>query len=782
MFPQVFGYALTVFSFWWAVLGAWTVFNGEVELVPALEASFNVVLIWLIGGVLGAIGGITWVVLERQARKEGLVADKVRGLACSIGPVPMNAKAPGRATTLPSFEGIPDVPPEFFPDWIARYQQTHPAHVGLVKAMLQVYEHTKHLPATHVVGGHGGRTLLQHSLLVSYQMQNLAFKWSYTGLRDRTGKKVLLKLRDGSYEFDPNDPLVLIVGLAHDIGKIEAFIIENGKIVGSHHEHDLTGARMMARMPEMWDIPDADRVALLLAIAHYHHPMELPLSPDRRAIDDRTIAVMELLIKADFVASAIERKGVTPSEQDYTQEMDEREKSDLTDENLWIAFSEILNETGRINSADLNYNVGTICQVAGQNAMRLVLHEPSIRGALMRRLGLMESTQMGDGRHPLTVRLLKLIDEHSLLIKSFKELTYSAESALWSVSFYGKKKTRGTNEAARLTGWPAAIIMLPSISPFVAGLPSYPWTGQVERGTMGEARAKAPGSAAEDAPADADSSAQTETAEQTDQSETTGDSDQAKSAMAIDDGHVEPNGLSSGLTTANMASDSSASNEPDATRPIHAHPSSNPHVQGSTKPHQRKNKTSLDLSVLDKAKALMGAGPTDAQEAAPSTHAAPKQEQGEGAPIFGKQGPLKASAPTAQADESATLGESKGIEVEGPPISQFIVPATAQTAEVTAPSVSPFMLKKSVAKVIRTEAMSITETRGGRKIYVVSRLHLVKHVPEVDWSRASSDIMALCKSSRGAGFETIESGGDLYILIDALMIKEFMERSASSLQ
>jgi hypothetical protein len=444
--------------------------------------------------------------------------------------------------------------------------------------------------------------------------------------------------------------------------------------------------------------------------------------------------------------------------------MDEREKSDLTDENLWIAFSEILNETGRINSADLNYNVGTICQVAGQNAMRLVLHEPSIRGALMRRLGLMESTQMGDGRHPLTVRLLKLIDEHGLLIKSFKELTYPAESALWSVSFYGKKKTRGTNVAARLTGWPAAIVMLPSISPFVAGLPSYPWTGQVERGTMGEARAKAPGSAAEVVPADADSSAQTETAAQVNQSETTQDLDQVESAIAIDDchGHVEPNEAESG------PSDSSPRNEPEATRPTHA--------QGPAKHHQQKNKTSLDLSVLDKAKALMAAGQTEAQEAAPNTHTAPQKEQGEGAPVLGKQGPVKASAPAVKASELATQNDSKGIEVEGPPISQFIVPATAQTAEIASPSVSPFMLKKSVAKVIRTEAMSITETRGGRKIYVVSRLHLVKHVPEVDWSRASSDIMALCKSSRGAGFETIESGGDLYILIDALMIKEFMER------
>lgn len=727
MFPQVFGYALTVFSFWWVVLGAWTLFKGEIDLIPAIQASISVGVIWLLGGVLGGIGGVTWVILERQAKKEGLVADKVRGLACSIGPVPLNAKAPGRAETLPSFEGIPDVPSEFFPDWIARYSETHPEHVRLVEAMLQVYEHSKHLPATHVVGGHGGRTLLQHSLLVSYQMQNLAFKWNYTGLRDRTGKKVLLKLRDGAYEFDPSDPLVLIVGLAHDIGKIEAFIFENGKIVGSHHEHDLTGARMMARIPEMWGIPDADRVALLLAIAHYHHPMELPLSPDRRAIDDRTIAVMELLIKADFVASAIERKGVTPSEQDYNQEMDEREKSEITDEDLWIAFSEILNETGRINSADLNYNVGTICQIAGQNAMRLVLHEPSIRGALMRRLGIMDAEQMGDGRYPLTIRLLKLIDENGLLIKSIKDLNYPAESALWSVSFFGRKKTRGTNEAARLTGWPAAIVMLPSVTPFVAALPSYPWTGQVERGTMGMARTKA---TKDDAP-EIVASAQTSDA---------GTTADEISAVAI--AGIEVTTVAEARTESDKATLAGSEQLPRAKES---------YKRTTGKGHSPK----IDLGALDRAKAIMQANT--------------EPEQG---PQSLQEAPIDSEA----ASLSNTEIQASGVLLEGPALNAFIVPVSEQQSEAPAPSVSPFVLKQSVAKVISQEAMSITETGGGRKIYLVSKLHLVKHVPDFDWSRASSDIIALCKSSRGVGFETIESNGDLYILVDALMIKEFMER------
>ena len=778
MYPQVFGYAATVFSFWWVMLGAWAILHGHVGLGQSLSNSVNVLILVSIGGILGCIGAVAWVILERQARREGLVSDKVRGLACSIGPVPLNAKEPGRSMDLPSFEGLPDVPAEFFPQWLARYQVTHPEHVALTKAMLQVYHHSKDLPATHVVGGHGGRTLLQHSLLVAYQMQNLATKWSYTGLRDRTGKKVLLKLRDGAYQFDATDPLVLLVGLAHDIGKIEAFIFENGKIVGSHHEHDLTGARMMARMPEMWDIPDADRVAILLAIAHYHHPMELPLSPDRRAIDDRTIAVMELLIKADFVASAIERKGVTPTEKDYIEEMDAREKSDISDEDLWIAFTEILNETGRINSSDLNYNVGTICQIEGQNAMRLVLHEPSIRGALMRRLGVMQSEQLGDGRHQLTIRLLKLIDDHGLLVKTIKDLSYAAESALWSLSFFGRKKTRGSNEAARLTGWPAAIVMLPSVTPFVAALPSYPWTGRAERGSMGKARAKAHGSELANEPSDAAIDLLQENTQTEGQPYPLTKTDLNRVLATDQVGAVDQEASAAEPPEAlsfekNELADESHLPLTEAVTPnAQKVPVAMQSISGKSataKGQQRRHKPALDLSVLDKAKALMQTHQEQAQIASEPA----KTDLPMGDPATDKQGPV--GAMDGQ-DESFKHSPVQGVVLEGPSLNQFIVPAAAQNTEEV-PAVSPYLLKQSVAKVIMREAMSVTETGGGRKIYLVSKLHLVKHVPDFDWSRASSDIMALCKSTRGAGFETIESGGDLYILVDALMIKEFMERS-----
>jgi hypothetical protein len=179
---------------------------------------------------------------------------------------------------------------------------------------------------------------------------------------------------------------------------------------------------------------------------------------------------------------------------------------------------------------------------------------------------------------------------------------------------------------------------------------------------------------------------------------------------------------------------------------------------------RHKKPRALDLSALDKAKALMQvqipADPPALTDPPESMSEAPRSKD--------------AAKPIELAEKPSE--DPPGLVLEGPALNQFIVPAAQQHAEPSTPSISPYLLKKSVAKVIQSEAMSLTETGGGRKIYLVSKLHLVKHVPEFDWSRASSDIMALCKSSRGSGFETIESAGDLYILVDALMIKEFMER------
>jgi hypothetical protein len=51
----------------------------------------------------------------------------------------------------------------------------------------------------------------------------------------------------------------------------------------------------------------------------------------------------------------------------------------------------------------------------------------------------------------------------------------------------------------------------------------------------------------------------------------------------------------------------------------------------------------------------------------------------------------------------------------------------------------------------------------------------VKHVPEINWAAVSADIIGLAKTERGKGFIATEEGGQLYLCVDCMMMKSFMD-------
>jgi hypothetical protein len=480
----------TVFVFWWIILAVYAIGWEDTDWSYAWRSTTSLAFLTVLGIVLGV--GCVWFYIwsDRYTQRALLKGEAVRGLICTLGELPILAKEPPQSVELPDLSSVPDVPPDFFPSWFDRFEKTHPAHVELMRAFLRIYEHRKALPATHIAGGHGGRSLLQHSLLVAYFMDKLANTWTYTGLRDRSGKRVVLKLRDQAYKFVADDPLVALIGIAHDIGKIEAYIFDKdspSEIVGIHHEHDLTGARMIARLPEAWGIPDIDRQAMFLSIAHYHHPMELPLSPDRRAIDDRTIALMELLIKADFVTSRVEAKGVEPTEAEYEQAGETPTHTETSSESLWTAFTEIITEHGRINSPDPRFNVATLCLGKGFTKPMLMMKEDSIRSALVKRLSLQSATLLGDGRYQLTIDLLKVLADKGILHRTHDGVEYSPENALWNVDFMTRAAVGA--EPEKKSGWSAVIIVDPKVFTRIEQMEPYWWFAVIQRGTMGAARA-----------------------------------------------------------------------------------------------------------------------------------------------------------------------------------------------------------------------------------------------------------------------------------------------------
>ncbi len=437
---------LTVFGVWWV---------GTAYFAPTYDWHSMVQSATVVGfGVLlGAVAALTAIAVIRMGYRTVVSPTELRGLRCTIGEVPLPMPEPARSEALPSISPVtvPDIPADFVDNWLDEYAAEYPQHAALFKALLRVLNHRPDLPATHVAGGHGGRTLLQHSMLTSWVITEVSRTWSYDGLRDRTGKRILLPLRDPEYRFNPHDPMVAIIGLAHDIGKIESFVYtDGGDVVGIGAEHDLTGSRMIARMPETWAIPAMDRDAMLLAIAHYHHPVDLPLVPAQRkavARDDRTIALMELLIRADFTVTSIENRGVQPTDDEYRSLDSVRS---VSVEQLYEEFVSLIHEAHRVNSGNIKYSVGQISPSPDEKGALLYLHEESLRVNMMRRLGLQTTENLGNGRYQITVDLLNMLNARGVLYTTHEGLAYSPGNAMWVCEVLGSKNQKIAN-------WPCVI-------------------------------------------------------------------------------------------------------------------------------------------------------------------------------------------------------------------------------------------------------------------------------------------------------------------------------------
>jgi hypothetical protein len=154
---------------------------------------------------------------------------------------------------------------------------------------------------------------------------------------------------------------------------------------------------------------------------------------------------------------------------------------------LWSEFVELLGEAGRINSSDVRFNIGTYCTGNGFAKPMLLLKEDAVRKALMSRLDLEDSGQMGDGRHQLTVDLMKLLDERRILYRSHDGTTYSYLNAIWDVDFL--KREAGNAIPKKHTGWSAVIVIDPKEFPSIEEIPVYWWFAQINHGLMGGGRA-----------------------------------------------------------------------------------------------------------------------------------------------------------------------------------------------------------------------------------------------------------------------------------------------------
>lgn len=378
-----------VFATIWVAMNLYTLITDPVFFWENIPNMVHGVFITFVGCVIGVILTAGLILFERSVAQMRLQGGSFNGVTSSIGPVPILAPPARRAKAK---ECLP-IESERVKQWIEANKVAHPEYVTLFMAIWQTLSAHKTHPASHRKGGHGGRTLAQHCMAVAETALELAPGWSYEGVYiTRPGKspKLIIAKRNANYVFDALDPIIPVLALAHDLGKIEAYKLQaDGTVLTSETgsmqddagvKHDALGARILARISEFWELPPRDTEALTTVIAHYHHPSDFPVDKDGLSIEDRKTALMEFLILADKTTGQRESgiSAATANEDTITEtEADE----------IYAAFVSCITEKGRINGTG-DSETDKVFKIGQKHGNLIYLREAPLLAAMSRKLGL----------------------------------------------------------------------------------------------------------------------------------------------------------------------------------------------------------------------------------------------------------------------------------------------------------------------------------------------------------------------------------------------------------
>lgn len=467
-----------VFGFWWLLLTARAFGGSPMEFLENWPLVGYNVSHWILGVVSGLFIGIWFIWFTRLSALNKLYAGKkgniLNGARSTLGKVPMPTSA------LPRIE----VPSKRLPidskkvlAWVEANEKKWPAHVAFFWAIWDTYSAHAHFPASHRKGGHGNRRLWEHCLAVADTALEDAGAYVFDGVYVKARGKPKFKiidLKNKEYRFDATDPLIPILGLAHDIGKLEAYeLLPDGSVKTQEEggaltpqddnriSHDALGARILARFPEFWALPARDRQAVNLVIAHYHHPSDFPVDRNGLSLDDRMTALMEFLILVD--------KKTGMAESSITETLSDHEISEDESNAIYHSFVEIMTEYGRVNGTGDQAKDSTL-KIAQKHDGLIVIREKDLRSLILAKMGW--SLEEGDGRYRMTLNLMTTLQEKGLLYSRHNHADMSRFLPMYSISL------RNAQTGAHLTTWEPCIIVVPvATTPELAGLSGLPNMG-----------------------------------------------------------------------------------------------------------------------------------------------------------------------------------------------------------------------------------------------------------------------------------------------------------------
>ncbi len=447
MSNQVLKSALIVLAFWGFVF---SIYYGDGSFdyrLAAQEAGLGVVFFTL--SVFLSNG-------FREKIYVRLGPDEVNGLVSAMGPVPIHRKTLAHAPKINATAYYRSVPAELdgldpFATYSGAYAESHPHYVALYEAILRVYTSPEHIkmPATYSrdatsedsgpvnANAHGGRSLLEHCLLVS----GVAMRtWSHFSEKYKPENRA--RMNDPEFQPQPNDPLAPLIAIAHDLGKLGTFrtgVVDNGKVVATKvaHNHDLVGAELLAEIPEFWNakIPFDERAIIQNVLAVYHHPHALPIAPVEGDADgkykyrsDRERVLLEHLIYCDLTASKIESgKVVNLYAEAVTQQSIDESNEPVAD--FKTSFFQFLVSHGLSNSRGKSLGFKAV-----QNDRQLVVFDQNVfLDAFSDHLGkpYIKESQPKHQVNPVVGNILQFLDDFGVVFRALGEQKRSPETCIY---------------------------------------------------------------------------------------------------------------------------------------------------------------------------------------------------------------------------------------------------------------------------------------------------------------------------------------------------------------
>lgn len=472
---QIIRATFFVFCFWWLVCTLYELGGSPRLFFDNWPYVGYTVSRWALGSVSGLIVGVWCIWFSRTLAINKLYMGKHgnrrNGVRSTLGDVPMPSSALKRIDS--SSKRLP-INSQQVNDWLAASQKQFPLHVAFFWAIWDTYSAHAQYPASHRKGGHGNRRLWEHCLAVADTALTDAAGYVFDGvfLKARGKPKFkIIDLKNKEYRFDAQDPLIPILALAHDIGKLEAYVLaEDGTVItkeggsaltpqdDNRISHDSLGARILARFPEYWALPARDRTAINLVIAHYHHPSQFPVDRNGLSLDDRLTALMEFLILVD--------KKTGMAESNITENLNEQEITEEESSTIYHSFVDIITEYGRVNGTGDRSKDSTL-KIAQKHDGLIVVKEKDLRMLLLAKLGW--SLDEGDGRYRVTLNLLGTLQEKGVLYTTHNHADMARFLPMFSASF------RDPQTGAHVTTWEPVIIFRPvSTTPELADLSGLP--------------------------------------------------------------------------------------------------------------------------------------------------------------------------------------------------------------------------------------------------------------------------------------------------------------------